>query len=116
MQVPRKHGQVDSAGHPEGTPESAASCRLGETFGIDVQMRTPAGVPAGRIGNDVEIGETDRGNALVPIAAVVVDPTVSGRVVSDRDNPQQIKQRRALPATYTCSYRIRTTHHGKVYP
>jgi len=36
--------------------------------------------------------------------------------VSGRDDPQQFGDWRALPATHTGAYRLRTTYRGQVYP
>jgi hypothetical protein len=107
VQVCRYCVGLRDTGHSKCTPERAASHRLSEACGIEVQVCAPAGTPAGRIGDDVDsIGDLD----------------ITGRIgaalgaARDGDDPQQLGGWRALPATHAGAHRIRTTYHRKVYP
>jgi len=116
---------VRDACHPQRAPERAASHRLSEACGIEVQVCAPAGTPAGGIGNDVD--STGGGSIAVFTGRIGVAPGAAGadgsssacaevgdRVLTaagDGDDPQQFGGWRALPATHTRAHRIRATYH-----
>jgi hypothetical protein len=71
-----------------------------------MQVRTPAGQFASRIGNDVQ---NDGARAFV----VHVPGRIAGlgRDPGHSDNPQQFGGWRPAPATHTSAHRIRATCH-----
>lgn len=84
-------GQPVGVGNPTNAqrpPEGAAPQGKRETSRIWMQMCAPTRQPAVRIGSEAKTS-----------------------LVTDRDDPQQLLDRRALPAAHTGAHRRRTSYH-----
>ncbi len=106
--MPHRVGLRDT-GHSQCTPERAASRRLSEACGIEVQVCAPAGTPAGRIGDDVDpLGDLEiTGRIGAALGAAVTATTRSKSEAGARfRQPTQVR----------CTGRIRTTYHRESLP
>jgi hypothetical protein len=79
---------VDDPGDPQRAPEGATPTGQREASRVEMHVHTSARQTTGRIG-----------------------PEAVTSLTADRDNPQQLSGRRALPATHTCAFRRRTSYH-----
>jgi len=85
---------VGDTGQSKRAPEGATPLSQREACRVGMQMSSPTRLSACRVGHEAE-----------PLRDGALNTAI------DRDNPQQLGGRRALPATHTGAYRRRTTYH-----